>query len=41
MLAGSEDPLRLAYLLASIFSLDMAKEQNAARGGDAGRTRSG
>ncbi|HLH01920.1 MAG TPA: endopeptidase La [Bryobacteraceae bacterium] len=27
MLAGSEDPLRLAYLLASIFSLDLAKEQ--------------
>ena len=27
MLAGSEDPLRLAYLLASIFSLDIAKEQ--------------
>ena len=27
MLAGSDDPLRLAYLLASIFSLDMAKEQ--------------
>ncbi len=27
MLAGSEDPLRMAYLLASIFSLDMAKEQ--------------
>jgi ATP-dependent Lon protease len=27
MLAGSEDPLRLAYLLASIFSLDSAKEQ--------------
>ncbi len=27
MLAGSEDPLRLAYLLASIFSLDAAREQ--------------
>ncbi|MDQ2711239.1 MAG: endopeptidase La [Acidobacteriota bacterium] len=27
MLAGSDDPLRLAFLLASIFSLDMAKEQ--------------
>ena len=27
MLGGSEDPVRLAYLLASIFSLDMAKEQ--------------
>ncbi len=27
MLAGSEDPLRMAYLLASIFSLDLAKEQ--------------
>jgi ATP-dependent Lon protease len=27
MLAGSEDPVRLAYLLASIFSLDLAKEQ--------------
>ncbi len=27
MLAGSEDPLKLAYLLASIFSLDVAKEQ--------------
>ncbi len=27
MLAGSEDPLRLAFLLASIFSLDAAKEQ--------------
>ena len=27
MLAGSEDPLRLAYLLASVFSLDVAKEQ--------------
>jgi ATP-dependent Lon protease len=27
MLASSEDPLRMAYLLASIFSLDMAKEQ--------------
>jgi ATP-dependent Lon protease len=27
MLAGSEDPLRLAYLLASIFSLDLAREQ--------------
>ena len=27
MLAGNEDPLRLAYLLASIFSLDVAKEQ--------------
>jgi ATP-dependent Lon protease len=27
MLASSEDPLRLAYLLASIFSLDVAREQ--------------
>ncbi len=27
MLASSEDPLRMAYLLASIFSLDLAKEQ--------------
>ncbi len=27
MLAGNDDPLRLAYLLASIFSLDIAKEQ--------------
>ncbi|HMJ62699.1 MAG TPA: endopeptidase La [Bryobacteraceae bacterium] len=27
MLAGSEDPLRLAYLLASVFSLDAAREQ--------------
>ncbi|MGA7414356.1 MAG: endopeptidase La [Bryobacteraceae bacterium] len=27
MLAGHDDPLRLAYLLASIFSLDVAKEQ--------------
>jgi len=27
MLAGNEDPLRLAYLLASIFSLDVAREQ--------------
>ncbi|MBV8866615.1 MAG: LON peptidase substrate-binding domain-containing protein, partial [Acidobacteriaceae bacterium] len=27
MLAGSDDPLRMAYLLASIFSLDLAKEQ--------------
>ncbi|HSU61284.1 MAG TPA: LON peptidase substrate-binding domain-containing protein, partial [Bryobacteraceae bacterium] len=27
MLAGSEDPLKLAFLLASIFSLDAAKEQ--------------
>ncbi len=27
MLSGSEDPLRMAYLLASIFSLDLAKEQ--------------
>lgn len=27
MLAGSEDPLRMAYLLASIFSLDVAREQ--------------
>jgi ATP-dependent Lon protease len=27
MLAGNDDPLQLAYLLASIFSLDMAKEQ--------------
>ena len=28
MLSGNDDPLRLAYLLASIFSLDMAKEQD-------------
>jgi ATP-dependent Lon protease len=27
MLTGSEDPLRLAYLLASVFSLDAAREQ--------------
>jgi ATP-dependent Lon protease len=27
MLAGNDDPLRLAYLLASIFSLDLAREQ--------------
>jgi ATP-dependent Lon protease len=27
MLAGNDDPLRLAYLLASIFSLDVAREQ--------------
>jgi ATP-dependent Lon protease len=27
MLAGNDDPLQLAYLLASIFSLDIAKEQ--------------
>lgn len=27
MLAGNEDPLRLAYVLASIFSLDLAREQ--------------
>ena len=27
MLSAAEDPLRLAYLLASIFSLDVAKEQ--------------
>jgi ATP-dependent Lon protease len=27
MLAGNEDPLKLAYLLASIFSLDLAREQ--------------
>jgi ATP-dependent Lon protease len=27
MLAGSEDPLRLAFLLASIFSLDIGREQ--------------
>jgi ATP-dependent Lon protease len=27
MLAGSDDPLRMAYLLASIFSLDVAREQ--------------
>ena len=27
MLADSEDPLKLAYLLASIFSLDVAREQ--------------
>ncbi len=28
MLAGHQDPLALAYLLASIFSLDVAREQN-------------
>jgi len=27
MLSGSDDPLKLAYLLASIFSLDVAREQ--------------
>jgi ATP-dependent Lon protease len=27
LLAGNEDPLRLAYLLASMFSLDLEKEQ--------------
>lgn len=27
MLSGNDDPLRLAYVLASIFSLDLAKEQ--------------
>ncbi|HEX4750762.1 MAG TPA: endopeptidase La [Bryobacteraceae bacterium] len=27
MLAGSDDPVRLAYLLASVFSLDVAREQ--------------
>jgi ATP-dependent Lon protease len=27
MLAGSDDPLRMAYLLASVFSLDVAREQ--------------
>lgn len=27
MLAGSDDPLKLAYLLASIFSLDVVREQ--------------
>jgi ATP-dependent Lon protease len=27
MLASSDDPLRMAYLLASVFSLDVAKEQ--------------
>src|SRR5579884_1148996 len=27
MLAGNEEPVRLAYLLASIFSLDVAREQ--------------
>ncbi len=27
MLAGNEDPLRMAYLLASVFSLDVAREQ--------------
>jgi ATP-dependent Lon protease len=27
MLASSEDPLQMAYLLASVFSLDVAKEQ--------------
>ncbi len=27
MLAGSDDPLRLAFLLASVFSLDVAREQ--------------
>jgi len=33
MLSGSEDPLRLAYLLASIFSLDPAKEQELLEAG--------
>jgi ATP-dependent Lon protease len=28
MLAGSEDPLRLVYFLASLLSLDLAKEQS-------------
>ena len=27
MLAGNEDPLRMAFLLASVFSLDVAREQ--------------
>ena len=36
MLAGSEDPLRLAYLLASVFSLDVATRTETARSGDAG-----
>ncbi len=27
MLAGSDDPIRMAYLLASVFSLDVAREQ--------------
>ena len=27
MLSGNDDPLKLAYLLASIFSLDVAREQ--------------
>ena len=27
MLAGNEDPLKMAYLLASVFSLDVAREQ--------------
>ncbi|MDQ2842851.1 MAG: endopeptidase La [Acidobacteriota bacterium] len=31
--AGSEDPLRMAYLLASIFSLDLAKEQELLEAG--------
>jgi ATP-dependent Lon protease len=33
MLAGSEDPLRLAYLLASVFSLDAAREQKLLEAG--------
>ena len=37
MLAGNEDPLRLAYLLASIFSLDLAQGTEAARSRDARR----
>ena len=33
MLAGSDDPLKLAYLLASIFSLDVAREQQLLEAG--------
>ena len=31
MLAGSEDPLRLAYLLASMFSLDLRKSRRCSK----------
>ena len=37
MLADSEDPLKLAYLLASIFSLDVAREQALLEAGHARR----
>jgi ATP-dependent Lon protease len=33
MLAGNDDPLKLAYLLASIFSLDVAREQQLLEAG--------